>query len=131
MNLPEPLHYAIAQHLLGDVASNLAKWQDRLDIRRADAVAVFAKDFGGMIPPAGVSLDDYVEAQIDIVVDRWCQQRDAFTREIVAMLNPETVAASEHLGVAAELGRLIGLYLDNAVTDLDRELRTLVERARN
>lgn len=129
MAAPEPLHYAIAHYILGDVATNLVEWQASLDKRRADAVAAFKADLATMTPPDGITFADYAEAQIDIVIDRWCQQRDAFTREIVAMIDPETVCASQHLGIAAELGQLIGLHLDNALRQLDIGLRAAADNA--
>ncbi|WP_010161384.1 hypothetical protein [Sphingomonas sp. PAMC 26617] len=124
MIIPDPTGYAVAENMIADVTAKLAEWQALLDERRADAVQSFAIGLDALVPPEGVSFDEYAEVQVDRVVDRWCQQRDAFCREFVGMLNPVSIVVAQNLAVAAELGQLAGLHLDNALSALDRDLRT-------
>ena len=126
---PEPIHFFTAARVFGDVKAQLTIWQQRLDNRRSAAVAAFADQLATMQVPDGISYADFAEAQADIAIDRWCQQRDTFSREIVSMFEPESVAIAQHLGVAAGLGQHVGLHLDNALMALDRELRSVCNSA--
>ena len=123
MNETGPVTLREGQRVLNDVGAKLAIWQAALDERRAEAVSGFRDQIAGMVVPDGVSRADYVEAQADIVIDRWCQQRGAFSREIVAMLDHNSVRVVQKLGIPSELGSLLGLHLDTAVRDLNRRLR--------
>ena len=115
-----------ALQVLEDVGAKLTIWQKSLDERRTAAVAAFTKHLATMQVPFGVKYGEYAEAQADIAIDRWCQRRDEFSREIVSMFATESVCLAQHLGVAAELGQHIGLHLDDALRYLDAELRSAI-----
>jgi hypothetical protein len=120
---PEPLHFAIAHHLFEDVQATMVQWQADLDERRRRVVEDFGAELSVLRANSGETYADQAEAKIDAALGRWCEMRGAFAQGFVSALYPGTVAVAEQIGTTAQLGQLLGIHLDNAIRDLDQDLR--------
>lgn len=129
MSTPEPLMVATAHHALRDVEAKLATWQDELAVLRGMAVTEFGRRLPDLEVPAGLDFGEVAEAHADVVIDSWCKQRESMIRMITGALNPDTIVVAQMVGMAGQLGELIGLNLDTAIRDLDSELREVIDAA--
>lgn len=125
----EPLMVAAAHHAVRDVETKLAVWQHDMSALRSVAVTDFVRRLVGLPVPAGEDFAEHAQAQADLVLDRWCKQRQNLVQMITSALNPDTVVVCNIASMAGQLGDVIGLQLDDALRELDAELRAVIEEA--
>jgi predicted NBD/HSP70 family sugar kinase len=125
----EPIMVAAAHHAVRDVQTKLATWRNDVSALRSVAVTEFARRLIDLPVPAGEDFGEHAQAQADVVLDRWCKERKNLIQMITSALNPDTIVVCNIAGMAGQLGDVIGLQLDDALRDLDAELRAVIKSA--
>lgn len=129
MSATEPLMVAAAHHAVHDVEAKLAAWRNDVSALRSVAITEFARRLADLPVSAGEDFAEHAQAQADLVLDRWCKQRQNLIQMITSALNPDTIVMCNIVSMAARFGDVIGLQLDDALRELDAELRAVIEEA--
>ena len=126
---PEPLMFAIAHHALSDIERKVGPWRDELTAWSSVIVAEFCRHLQDLPIPDGYTFEDAATARADWVIHQWCQGRREYQDRINSTLHPDTIVVYHRAGKINELGARIGTLLDQALRDLDTDLRAAIDDA--